>query len=287
MACEGGGPLRLLRQSFVPLSGTRSTAGYADIVRPAYPIPPVKVGQPNVCSICLESGPTLLGERDFGDNGNDFFSGERVFEPYGIGVCYYRCGACGFTFTNAFDDWSPQAFKDHVYNDDYPLTDPPFLEERPQRNAQMVAGLWHRAKGRSTVLDYGGGNGNFAAMLAHHGLDCETTDVFYCSQQPSQTDYGIVTCFEVIEHVPHAFQTEWFGGLSRYLAPQGTLLVSTEVLDSITTVNHYYIAPRNGHVSIHSPRSLRTLARKFDLDVYSINHEMHLLRPATAGWTPR
>ena len=170
---------------------------------------------------------------------------------------------------------------DHVYNDDYPLTDPPFLEERPHRNAQVVAGLWHRAKGATTVLDYGGGNGCFAAALARHGLACESTDVFYGARQPSRTVYHIVTCFEVIEHVPHAHQAEWLGGLRRYLAADGTLLMSTEVLEGMTTVNHYYVAPRNGHLSIHSPKSLRALARKLSLDVYSINHEMHLLRPAT------
>lgn len=252
------------------------------MARTAYPIPSVKAETPSVCSICQASGPTRLGERDFGDNGNDFFAGARVFEPYGVDICYYRCGACGFTFTNAFDDWTPEAFRDHVYNDDYPLTDPPFLEERPKRNAQVVAGLWHRAKGQTTVLDYGGGAGSFAAALADHGLACESTDVFYGSQCPSRVDYSLVTCFEVIEHVPHFRQTEWIGGLRKHLAPDGTLLMSTEVLEANATVDHYYIAPRNGHVSIHSPRSLRTLATKFGLDVYSINHEMHVLRPVAA-----
>jgi 2-polyprenyl-6-hydroxyphenyl methylase/3-demethylubiquinone-9 3-methyltransferase len=144
----------------------------------------------------------------------------------------------------------------------------------------VVAGLWHRAKGRATVLDYGGGNGRFAAVLAQHGLACESVDIFHGSQDPSQADYGIVTCFEVIEHVPHALQLEWLAQVRRHLAPQGLILMSTEVLDASTPVDHYYIAPRNGHVSIHSPKSLRTLARNVGLEIYSINGEMHLLRPS-------
>lgn len=59
-------------------------------VRSAHPIPPVKAEPPNLCSICLSADPTLIGERDFGDNGNDFFSGARVFEPYGVDIAYYR-----------------------------------------------------------------------------------------------------------------------------------------------------------------------------------------------------
>ncbi len=249
-------------------------------MKAAPPIPPVTATPPGRCSICLAPGPVLIGERDFGDNGNDFFAGQRVFEPYGVAIRYHRCGTCRFTFTNAFDAWSAADFKAHVYNDDYPLTDPPFLEERPLRNAQLVAGLWHRDKGRTTVLDYGGGNGRFAALLAQQGLACDSVDLFYAQGQPSQPAYDIVTCFEVIEHVSHSHQIEWFAGLRRQVAATGTLLLSTELLGPADPVDHYYIAPRNGHVSIHSADSLRRLARRFDLDVFSINREMHLLRPA-------
>ena len=233
------------------------------------------------CSICGTPAPVLIGERDFGDNGNDFFSGQRVFEPHGIAIRYHRCGCCGFTFTNAFDGWSAADFKAHVYNDDYPLTDPPFLQERPLRNAQLVAGLWHRDKGRRTVLDHGGGDGRFATFLRQHGLACDSVDPFYDPQgEPSQSSYDIVTCFEVIEHVAHGQQVAWFAGLRRRLSAAGTLLLSTELLGAAEPVQHYYIAPRNGHISIHSPDSLRRLARRFGLDLYSINREMHLLRPA-------
>jgi hypothetical protein len=58
--------------------------------------------------------------------------------------------------------------------------------------------------------------------------------------------------------------------------------MSTLVLDRDALVGHHYIAPRNGHISIHSGRSIRALAEKSGLEVYSINQEMHMLRPCAA-----
>ena len=96
--------------------------------------------------------------------------------------------------------------------------------------------------------------------------------------QPGET-FDIVTCFEVIEHVPHLDLNDWFCRLASFVSPVGTLLLSTELIDNNPNIGNWYIAPRNGHISLHSAASLQHLAEVHGMTVYSINHEMHLLQP--------
>lgn len=152
----------------------------------------------------------------------------------------------------------------------------PFLLERPQRNARMIAGLWHRSRDTMSVLDYGGGNGVFAGELTQLGFKASSCDIFYGSVPPPGK-FRLVTCFEVIEHVPAKDQERWFAGMVALLHGDGTILLSSELVDEMT-IAHWYISPRNGHISIHSRRSLDMLAAAFKLQVFSINNEMHLLR---------
>ena len=56
----------------------------------------------------------------------------------GTPVYYRRCDACGFLFTDAFDDWSQDDFKTHIYNADYHAVDPGYVLTRPRDNAAVV-----------------------------------------------------------------------------------------------------------------------------------------------------
>ena len=66
--------------------------------------------------------------------------------------------------------------------------------------------------------------------------------------------------------------------LAEATSPQGTVLLSTELLDADMALSNWYIAPRNGHISLSTAASLRALAARHGLSVFSINHEMHVLR---------
>lgn len=223
-----------------------------------------------------------LGDKDFSYSCNDHFQGQSQFETSHLPVPYYRCEACAFTLTAAFDDWLADDFKAFIYNDSYLLADPQFSSERPWRNAQMVAALWNRALLTTVLLDYGGGDGTFARHLHEKGLKCQSYDAFHGGQEPEPgKTFDIVTCFEVIEHVPHRDLNDWFSRLSCLLSPGGTLLLSTEVIDSNPEIDNWYIAPRNGHISLHSSTSLGLLAKRHGMSLMSINHEMHLLRHAS------
>lgn len=241
-------------------------------------LPRLTASPPGACTLCGTPAPRLLGQRDFGDSCNDAFSTEgRTFPSYGVPIAYYRCSHCAFSFTNAFDDWTSDDFRQYVYNESYVRSDPPFLHERPLRHAQIVAGIWHYELAELTLLDYGGGNGAFAAELKKRGGRCDSCDLFY-GEVPRQKQYPLVTCFEVIEHVPHAQQIEWFTELSTHVDPKGLVFLSTLLLTPKTPVEHSYLSPRNGHISVHSCVSLRHLAARFGFALSSLNDQFHMLR---------
>jgi hypothetical protein len=241
------------------------------------PLPPTQRTPPLVCSLCAGGHVLSIGAKDFGHSGNDHFMGARQFADHGVQIEYFRCQGCGLMFTPAFDAWSPQDFQQHIYNTDYVLADPPFSGERSTRNAAMVAGLWHRQKDTLRLLDYSGGAGAMVAALAKLGIACDSCDPYYGVPAPAQS-YPVVTCFEVLEHVPHQDQLLWFKELGTHIEAGGTLLLSTEVFGSDISAAHWYLCPRNGHISVHSARSLRLLAASVGLQVFSISSEMHLMR---------
>ena len=58
----------------------------------------------------------------------------------GVPIYYRRCATCEFLFTDAFDNWSRDQFKAHIYNEDYHTVDPGYQTARPSENAGVVAG---------------------------------------------------------------------------------------------------------------------------------------------------
>lgn len=242
-------------------------------------LPALSHQAPQRCSACGAASPPAWGEKDFAYSCNDHFERQPQFPVSNTPVRYHRCGVCQFTFTAALDSWSAQDFKTHIYNADYVRADPVFIGIRPTRNSQMVAALWNRALYSTVVLDFGGGDGAFARGLQAMGHPCHTVDPFHGEDTPELlSSYELITCFEVIEHVPHGELDAWMSTLLGHLSPQGTVLLSTELLDADMGLSNWYIAPRNGHISLHTAASLQAVASRHGLSVYSVNHEMHLLR---------
>lgn len=235
---------------------------------------------PTACAICGRADPGFLGEKDFGISGNDHFEGHRVFEDYGAQIPYYACRDCGFVFTNAFDRWTTQQWREHVYNDQYGLADPPFSSERPLRNAQMIASLFHRELPKISILDIGGGNGRMAEELSLRGADIQSHDPIFSRSAPvGGQSFDLITSFEVVEHVTHYRQHAWMSSVAALLrkSPSARILLSTELVSPPCKLGWWYICPRNGHISIHSASSLEALVAGVGMKLCSINSSMHML----------
>jgi len=197
----------------------------------------------------------------------------------GIPIYYYKCLECGFVFTNAFDEWDMNEFKEHIYNEQYIDVDPDYVERRPSGSANIIHNLFSQSKETLKIIDYGGGNGIFEKRLFQFGFkNVKTYDPFYpkFSEKPSGK-FNLLTSFEVIEHVPNPYETfeEMFSLLD---LENGLIVFSTLIqpkdIDNMKT-RWWYISPRNGHISIHSAKSIHKLLNKLKLNFASANTNLH------------
>ena len=169
-------------------------------------------------------------------------------------VYYRRCAECKFLFTDAFDDWSVEEFKTHIYNDEYKVIDPEYESARARSNADAVVRLWGAVNG-NRVLDYGGGNGTFCAALRDAGFPVAVTFDPLVPEHatPPEGRFDLVTSFETFEHMPDP--AAGIASIIEFMAEPGIVFFTTSLQpDDIAKqrLNWWYAAPRNGHVSLFS-----------------------------------
>ena len=202
-----------------------------------------------------------------------------MFRNTGISVHYCSCNNCGHIWTACLDDWSESDFQRNIYNDDYVLADPPFTYDRPARNAAMIDDMLGEFRNGLAILDWGGGDGLMARMLAERGYrNVISYDPFYGDNPLTPgLPFDLVTCFEVIEHVPD--QRTLFADLASHVAPDGALLLSTLVQPADIgelRLGWWYARPRNGHIRLHSRKSLELCLSREGLRLKSLSDEMHV-----------
>jgi len=180
----------------------------------------------------------------------------------GVPIYYYKCLSCEFIFTDSLDDWSPEDFSAYIYNEQYINFDPEYIEIRPRYLAERMANL---LKGFEAlrILDYGSGMGVFEKEMKLRGFnDVHSFDPFSNPVRPHGV-FDLVTAFEVVEHSPQPNPT--FEEMFSYLSENGILFIGTALLPpniSEMGVGWWYIAPRNGHVSIFSRASMQAIAKR-------------------------
>ncbi|HEX3710855.1 MAG TPA: class I SAM-dependent methyltransferase [Pseudolabrys sp.] len=239
------------------------------------------------CKVCRSPAP-LFGAADFNKSCEER-RGVRL-PHYGFAVYYRRCPSCGFLFTDCFDRWSHAEFRQHIYNSAYVQVDPDYKEKRPLEAATLIAGLFEARKTTLSVLDYGGGSGLFAERLRMSGFsDCNTYDPFTPGfDKPPDKTYGLITCFETLEHTPDP--TACVQAIGESLRPDGLVVFSTLVQPpefEKLGINWWYVAPRNGHISIHSAKSLALLWEAQGFALTSVSGDVHIARrKSVAGQMP-
>ena len=160
--------------------------------------------EPHNCKICGGPSP-LFGVIDFHKSCIEAL-GKRL-PLSGRPIYYRRCTACGFAFTDEFDDWSSEAFLAHIYNSSYIHVDPDYASARPLSNATAIADTFRASRDSIAILDFGGGNGMFASHLVAQGFSATTYDPFSGFNERPSRRFDVITCFEVMEHTPFPART--------------------------------------------------------------------------------
>ena len=228
------------------------------------------------CKICGEPAP-LYGTVDF--NRNCRIEGGIKVPPSGTLGRYRRCRACGFLFTDAFDRWSHDDFRTHIYNDGYAAVDPEYAEARPRNNATAVLALFGAHKSGRRVLDYGGGNDAFCAHLRAAGFPLAVTyDPFVPEfANPPRGKYDLITCFETLEHMPNP--VAGIGDIVAYLDEPGLVLFSPQLQPADFEqlgIGWWYVGPRNGHISMFSRSALAKAWGRHGYRTGSFDDNMHV-----------
>lgn len=236
------------------------------------------VGNDVWCKLCGAIA-TSFGTTDFNKSCNQY-----PLPRSDVAVQYHRCSRCELIFTNFFDDWTQSDFSELIYNSDYIKVDPDYVGTRAEATAMMMSTLLQRGKETLSLLDFGSGEGLFAEHMRSHGfLEVASYDPFSNPVKPRKK-YDIVTAFEVIEHSTDPAGT--FRTLLDYTADGGFIFVGQSMQPpniSEIGVNWWYIAPRNGHVSFYSHRTIRDYATQEGLMYRSSGGDFILHRPALSA----
>jgi 2-polyprenyl-6-hydroxyphenyl methylase/3-demethylubiquinone-9 3-methyltransferase len=226
---------------------------------------------------CCGGAARYFGSADFNDH--CLRHQQHVLPRANVPVPYHRCATCGFLFTAAFDRFTPDDFRRYIYNEQYILADPEYAEARPRRSAEFVARILPAAKGLR-ILDYGGGNGVHAQTLRTLGFaNIEVYDPFVeqFSRRP-QGQFDLVTCSEVVEHSPDPRGV--LGELCDLIHDDGMIFFTTLLqppdIHQLGT-SWWYLAPRNGHVSLFTTDALIAALRPRQMRMGSFDAGGHVL----------
>jgi SAM-dependent methyltransferase len=205
----------------------------------------------------------------------------------GVPVYYALCDQCGFCFAPAMYRWPIEEFSRRIYNDEYKIVDPDYLEARPKANAQMLAGMFAEQTLAIRHLDYGGGNAVLSNALFAAGWDSSSYDPFVDGPlRPDLGKFNLVTSFEVFEHVPDV--QGLISTLAMLVTDDGMVLFSTLLSDGILARNQrvlwWYASPRNGHISLFSRRSLALLGQKEGFELVSFSPNLHAFWREMPAW---
>lgn len=188
-------------------------------------------------------------------------------------------------FTTDFDAMSDAELGATIYDADYARTDPDFAQARPRYFAELLGPLLAPLGARLSILDFGGGAGQLTAMLRAQGLACDNFDPYFAAEPLSATAYDLVTAFEVAEHSRDPLGT--FRSALAMVRPDGALLFSTQARPPGAGIDWWYVAPRNGHVSLHSEASLRACAGRLGVAFVALNEGLHLFYRERNAPVPR
>ena len=232
----------------------------------------MSVQESTCCKICSSTNQVLLGSVNAGrvhSKNNKFPLGKSNHC-----VEYFFCNDCSFIYSPSWDNKDSNFWNYEIYNESYSThVDPDFTGKRSKDIAPIIHSIikiLKKASGKNNfqVLDYGSGESLLGKILAKFGIKVDSYDPYSkFSEKPDSVklnSYDLIIAIEVMEHAVSPI--ELVGILQGLSNEDGLILFTTKIRsEKNKDLNWPYIAPRNGHISIFSKKSLRELSSKFNM----------------------
>lgn len=192
-------------------------------------------------------------------------------------IQYFQCQHCNFIQTES-PFWLEEAYQDAITSTDIGL-----VKRNLDFSTLTEKLILHFFNKNGSFLDYGGGYGLFVRIMRDKGFDFYRDDK-YCENlfaknfdsinlPKEKNHFEMITAFEVFEHLATPLET-----FKDLFNKSDNILISTE-LQPIQDMdeNWDYLAPENGqHISLFHLKTLEELAQKFDLQLHTNQHSLHL-----------
>jgi len=203
------------------------------------------------------------------------FSVNTILGKYEIS--YHRCDTCGFIQTEE-PYWLNESYADAIARSDIGMA---------SRNIDMTgltrAIILSFFDCNARFIDYGGGYGLLVRLMRDRGMDFYRYDRYapnlfaqgFEADQEGNHQYELLTAFEVFEHLVNPLDE-----IRQMMHYSSSILFSTLLVPVPPPALEswwYYSLDHGQHVALYTLQSLKVLAQKLNLNLYSDQHSFHLL----------
>jgi len=203
-----------------------------------------------------------------------FFSEGRILNKYDIK--YFKCRNCGFLQTEKAY-WLKESYEEVINKSDVGYVGRNILLSKVTK---LIINYFFSIQGK--FLDYGGGYGLFVRLMRDLGFDFYWQDN-YCKNLFSEgfeslnsgtVDFEMVTGFELFEHFENPIEE-----IEKILKYSNNIFISTFLFPQNNPKPGewwYYGLEHGQHISIYSFETLKYIAKKYSLNIYSNKKNLHL-----------
>jgi len=205
----------------------------------------------------------------------EFFSNATILQKYNIS--YFKCPVCHSVQTE-YPFWLDEAYSEVINRSDIGIVSRTFDFAKISK---ILIKCFFPTNGK--YVDFGAGYGLFVRMMRDNGYDFYWQDK-YCDNifakdfvVMENTKYDLLTAFEVFEHLLNPIEE-----LEIMFKLSDSIFFSTFLIPSSFPLPDqwwYYALEHGQHITLYSVETLKYIAMKFNLNLYTNNKHLHLLTP--------
>lgn len=189
-------------------------------------------------------------------------------------ISYFHCPNCNFLFTEK-PYWLEEA-----YNETINKSDTGILKRNIELAKKTSRVLFYLFDYKKSYLDFGGGYGLFVRLMRDNGIDFFWDDAYTRNLLARGFEYTnepieLITTFETFEHFENPIKE-----IEKMLKISPNILFTTDLYPNPIPrpENWWYYALDHGqHISFYSIDTLKYIAAKYNLNLYSNGKYFHLL----------